>query len=131
MVKAITAYAPPKCVGCFVSCGVSSSGVFSAGGHPCYIQLYVRYIVVRVAAWSAGGRALSYTIIKAASQFVLFLFRCLCFGVGVLVRARARAHADVVRIQSFAPTVEVITWSKQRPRRMTIHGGERIRHLNC
>ncbi|CAN0396362.1 unnamed protein product, partial [Hapterophycus canaliculatus] len=35
-----------------------------------------------------------------------------------------RAHTDVVRIQSFAPTVEVITWSKQRPRRMTIHGGE-------
>lgn len=42
----------------------------------------------------------------------------------VAPRLFGRAHADVVRIQSFATTVEVITWSKQRPRRMTIHGGE-------
>ncbi|CAM9531074.1 unnamed protein product, partial [Ectocarpus sp. 8 AP-2014] len=40
-----------------------------------------------------------------------------------------RAHADVVRIRSFAPTVEVITWSKQRPRRMTIHGGDGVPYL--
>lgn len=47
------------------------------------------------------------------------LFAALCTAVV----PTNRAHADVVRIQSFAPTVEVITWSKQRPRRMTIHGG--------
>lgn len=48
-----------------------------------------------------------------------FVRRACCHHPWVLVRA----HAEVVRIQSFAPAVEVITWSKQRPRRMTIHGG--------
>ncbi|CAM9334078.1 unnamed protein product [Discosporangium mesarthrocarpum] len=45
-------------------------------------------------------------------------------GLQLAVPGTYRAHAEVVRIRLFAPTVDVITWSKQRPRRMTIYGGD-------